>query len=175
MRERNIALIGFRATGKTTVGRILARELGLLFIDMDQHLSASAGREISCWVRLEGWASFRRAESELLRVLGTRTGLVVATGGGIILDPENRRALKEKFHTIWLNASPGTIQARMSADPHTGAMRPPLSDLPPDEEIEKTLSERNPLYSATALIEIDAEGKSPEEIARHILAHLHAE
>ncbi|MCE5335064.1 MAG: shikimate kinase [Desulfobacteraceae bacterium] len=169
MKERNIALIGFRATGKTTVGKILARNLGRIFMDMDQHLVASSGREISCWVKLAGWSSFRRAESELLAALSLREGLVVATGGGIVLDPANRTLLDESFYTVWLKASPETIQARMSSDPQTGSTRPPLSELSPETEIRKTLAERYPLYAASADMEIDTECKTAEDIAGEIL------
>jgi shikimate kinase len=168
MRERNIALIGFRATGKSTVGRILAEKLGRIFIDMDQHLIASAGREISCWVKLEGWDSFRKAESELLRTLISREGLVVATGGGIILDPQNRRILNEHFFTTWLKASVETIFCRTNSDPGSCAARPPLSELPLRDEIKKVLSERRPLYAAAANLEIDTEKKTAEEIAEQI-------
>lgn len=168
MESRNIALIGFRATGKSAVGKILARELGRVFIDMDRHLVASAGREIACWVRLEGWPSFRKAESELLAALGSRAGLVVATGGGVVLDPGNRKILAERFHTVWLKASPETVQARMAKDPESHSTRPPLSELPPEEEIRHILAEREPLYSASAELQIDTEGKTIAEIARQI-------
>ena len=168
MRERNIALIGFRATGKSTVGKILAEKLGRIFIDMDQYLIASAGREIACWVKLEGWDSFRKAESELLRTLISREGFVVATGGGIVLDPKNRRILNEHFFTAWLKASVETIFCRTNSDPGSCATRPPLSELPLRDEIEKVLSERQPLYAGTADLEIDTELKTAEEIADRI-------
>ncbi len=169
MRERNIALIGFRATGKSTVGKFLAEKLGRIFIDMDQHLIASAGREIACWVKLEGWDSFRHAESELLHTLVSREGLVVATGGGIVLDPENRRILDEHFFTVWLKASVETIYRRTNADPGSCDTRPPLSELPLREEIEKVLSERWPLYTGAADLEIDTELSTAEEIADRIV------
>lgn len=171
MKERTIALIGFRATGKSAVGRLLAEGLGRLFIDMDQYLTASAGREIACWVRLEGWASFRKAESELLSTLSSREGLVVATGGGIVLDPENRRLLKERYHTVWLVAGLETVHDRLLSDPQTCATRPPLSDLPLKEEISKLLSDREPLYKDAADFKVDTEGKSIAEIACCLIEH----
>jgi shikimate kinase len=168
MKERNIALIGFRATGKTAVGKILAQRSGLIFIDMDQHLTASAGREIACWVKLEGWNSFRQAESELLKTLGTRGGLVVATGGGVIIAPENRHVLKQNFFSVWLKASAETIHSRIISDPLSCSTRPPLSDLTLEDEISKLLSEREAFYSETADIEIDTEGKTMSEVASEI-------
>ncbi len=168
MRERNIALIGFRATGKSTVGKLLAQKLGRIFIDMDQHLVASAGREISCWVKLEGWDSFRKAESELLETLSSHKGIVVSTGGGVVLDPRNRRILHENFFTVWLKASPETIFKRTNSDPESCATRPPLSELPLREEIEKVLSERRSFYAGSANLEMDTELNTAEEIADRI-------
>ena len=168
MKERNIALIGFRATGKTAVGKILSRRLNRIFLDMDEHLAASAGREIACWVRLEGWNSFRQAESELLKTLGTRDGLVVATGGGVILSPENRGVLKNSFFSVWLKASSETIHSRIVADPQSCSTRPPLSELPLEDEIRKLLSEREPLYLQTADLHIDTEGKTASQVAGEI-------
>lgn len=169
---RNIALIGFRATGKSAVGKILAQKLGWMFIDMDRRLVASAGREIDCWVRLDGWESFRRAESELLETLGSRQGLVVATGGGVVLAPENRKTLKQSFFTVWLKSGAETIHSRILADPASVSNRPPLSELPMELEIRKLMSEREPLYEACADIRIDSEDRTPEEIAEEIAGEL---
>lgn len=172
MRERNIALIGFRATGKSSVGKILARKLNRVFIDMDLHLSASAGREIACWVRSDGWGAFRKAESELIRNLASQSGLVVSTGGGIVLDPENLLILEQHFFTVWLKASEQTIFSRINEDPQSCSTRPPLSDLPLKDEIKRTLLERTPLYSAAADLELDTEGETVESIARRIVDYL---
>ncbi len=168
MRHRNIALIGFRATGKSTVGEILAGDLGMEFVDMDKRLTSEAGRDIAAWVKQDGWHSFRKAESDLLGLIGLRKGLVVATGGGIVLDAQNRRVLREDFFTVWLKATPETIYARLSSDPGSPETRPPLSQLPMKEEISKVLCEREPLYAQVALIEIDTEGKQAILIAREI-------
>jgi shikimate kinase len=172
MKERNIALIGFRATGKTAVGKILAQRLNRIFVDMDEHLSASTGREIACWVRAEGWDSFRRAESELLKALGTRCGLVVATGGGVVLSTDNRRILKNSFISVWLKAGTETIHSRITSDPQSCSTRPPLSELPLGEEIRESLTEREPLYLESADLEIDTEGRSLSEVALEIVDHL---
>ena len=169
MKQCNIALIGFRATGKSIVGEILARKLSMWFIDMDRRLISEAGRDIATWVEQEGWDSFRRAESRLLETISFQEGLVVATGGGIILDPQNRTMLRKHFLTVWLKAAPQTIRARLSADPVTPQTRPSLSELPMPEEIVKVLSEREPLYSQAADIEIDTGAKEPIEIAEEIV------
>lgn len=170
MKRRSIALIGFRATGKSTVGEILARKLGRSFIDMDRRLVHDAGRDITAWVKERGWDSFRRAESGLLELIRLREALVVATGGGIVLDPQNREALRKDFSTVWLKATQQTICARLNSDPESPLTRPALSCLPLGEEIERMLSEREPLYSQVADIAIDTEGKPPAQIAEEIAA-----
>jgi shikimate kinase len=168
MRERNIALIGFRATGKSSVGEILAHTLRREFIDMDRRLITEAGRDIAEWVEQEGWGSFRKAESALLGIVRMQKELVVATGGGIILDPENRRALSEEFFTVWLRASPQTIHERLRLDPESPRTRPALLPLPVREEIERVLAERVPLYSHVAHLQIDTEGKQTFRLAEEI-------
>jgi shikimate kinase len=168
MKQCNIALIGFRATGKSTVGEILAGDLGMEFIDMDKRLTSDAGRDIAAWVKRDGWDSFRRAESDLLGLISSRSGLVVATGGGIVLNEQSRGVLRKKFFTVWLKATPETIYVRLSSDPGSAETRPPLSKLPMQEEIRKVLREREPLYARAALIQIDTEGKQATGIAREI-------
>ncbi len=175
MRERNIALIGFRATGKTSAGKILADRLGRLFIDMDKHLIATSGREISCWVRQEGWESFRKAESELLASLASQEGIVVSTGGGVVIDSANRDTLKKRFFTIWLKASAETIHCRITADPESCTTRPPLSGLSLKEEVRKILSDREPLYAESADFEVDTEGKGIDEIVEEVLERVNSE
>jgi shikimate kinase len=172
MRERNIALIGFRATGKSSVGKILARTLGRHFIDMDKLLISEAGRDIAAWVEQDGWDSFRKAESGLLESVRLKKGLVLATGGGIILDSKNRKVLRDEFISIWLKATPQTILDRMSTDPESPGMRPALSTLPIIEEIVRTLAERNRFYSQIADLEIETEDKSVTGIVEEIISFL---
>lgn len=172
MRQRNIALIGFRATGKSTAGQILARKLGMEFVDMDQRLTSETGRDIATWVQQDGWESFRRSESSLLVIISEQKGLVAATGGGIILDPQSRRLLREHFFTVWLKATPQTIYVRLSSDPRSPQTRPSLSELPMKQEIVKVLSERQPLYAQAAVIEIDTEEKDSIQIADEIITFL---
>lgn len=170
MRKRNIALIGFRATGKSTVGQILAADLEMEFVDMDKRLTLEAGRTIRTWVEEEGWESFRRAESNLLGIIRWMTGVVVATGGGIVLDPESRQLLREHFFTVRLKASPETIHTRLTADPESTAARPPLSKLSLMDEIVHVLSERDVLYTEASAMQIDTEGRQPRSVAQEIMA-----
>ena len=135
---------------------------------MDRRLASNAGRDIAEWVKQDGWDSFRRAESDLLDLISSRKGLVVATGGGIVLNEQSRGVLREKFFTVWLKATPETIYARLSTDPGSPATRPPLSNLPMREEIRNVLCEREAFYARAAQIEIDTEGKKATEIAGEI-------
>ncbi len=123
---RKIILTGFRATGKTTVGRLLAAELGLVFLDMDQELMLRHG-PISALVTARGWPFFRQKEKELLAELVDRTGIVIATGGGAIMHEELWTRLKETGFVVWLSAPVAEIQKRMRHDDATSSQRPALT------------------------------------------------
>ena len=97
---------------------------------------------------------------------------MVATGGGVILDPQSRTVLRENFFTVWLKAAPETIYARLSSDPGSSQTRPSLCELPIRDEIEKVLSEREPLYSQVADMQIDTEGRQTMRIADQIASIL---
>jgi len=164
--KKSIALVGFRGTGKSHVGRLLAQTLRWPFLDMDIELVRTRGEDIARWVQREGWASFRAAESRLLCGLAARPAMIVATGGGIVLDPSNREALKRSFHVIWLQASPETISRRLSADSDvTSALRPALTALPPEEEVRQLLSERHPFYEEVADCVVATDHLNPAEVA----------
>jgi shikimate kinase len=162
--KTRIALIGFRATGKSLLGRRLAQRLGWAFVDMDDELVASLGMSIDKWVKRHGWESFRREEGRLLSALALRNRLVVATGGGIVLDPANRDLLRAAFQILWLKASKETILSRILGDARSAAYRPPLTGLPLEKEIEKVLEERLPLYEALAHHSVEVDHPPPSEI-----------
>jgi shikimate kinase len=165
---RNIALIGFRGTGKSAVGRLLAQRLGGAFLDMDEKLVESMGMDIREWVELHGWESFRDAESKLLASLAGKERLVAATGGGVVLREENRAALKAMFEVVWLRASSEVILARLAKDPKTAGLRPSLTGLPMREEVERLLLERNAFYEEAADEFLDTDDLAPEEAAGRI-------
>jgi len=167
----NVYLIGYRGTGKTTVGRELAERLRAVAVDADQWLEAAAGCSIRELFAAGGEQLFRDHESEAVRVLTARDGLVVAWGGGVILRPENRVALRNGF-TVWLRATPATLWKRIAGDPSTGERRPNLTAAGGLEEIEQVLAARTPLYAAAADWEIDTERAAPAEIAAFIAARL---
>jgi shikimate kinase len=166
--KTRIALIGFRASGKSLVGKLLAQELNFSYVDMDERLVAASGRSIDQWVQDQGWESFRKAESELLKELVREQGLIVATGGGVVLSADNRKLLKDHFLVIWLKASPETTYARMCGDPNTETNRPAFTSLPLREEIRKILAERARLYQETAHITLATDAALPEKLVSKV-------
>ncbi len=169
-------LIGYRCTGKTTVGRELARRLGWDFADTDAVLVENFGMSIAEWVEARGWARFRAAEREVLArisrapgVAAPRPGIVVATGGGVILDPENLRRMRETGRTVWLRATPETIRQRMAGDAVTEAQRPPLTGGAADDEIDRVLAERTPRYAEAADLTVDTDNADPDGIVRRLV------
>ncbi len=170
MQKSNIALIGFRATGKSKIGEGLARVLEREFVDMDEHLTKSFGQSIQSWVRVHGWESFRDAEAKLLKDLAGRRELVVATGGGVIEREQNRAILKKHFYVIWLKASPETIHSRLLLDRQvTTANRPPLTELPLAEEIDHLLRVRLPLYEESSDVSLATDDISILDLTEQIL------
>ena len=159
--KSNIFLIGYRCTGKTTVGRRLAMLTGRRFVDTDDRFKEQFGT-IAGFVADHGWASFRDRESVILDTVSRGEDAVVATGGGIVLRPANVSLMKQRGLVVWLKASRETIWQRMTADPATRDSRPGLTGYPLQEEIDRTLTERWPLYEK-AMDTVD-------EICRHVTA-----
>ncbi len=155
--DMNIYLIGYRCTGKTTLGRALAERLSRPFVDMDDALTAAEGRSITEIVQAHGWDHFRELEKTLLQRLACRQDLVVGTGGGIILAEENRRILRDSGKVVWLRCRPETIERLMTADPRSREMRPSLTAGGLREEIATTLAAREPLYRETMDIALETD------------------
>jgi len=168
----NLVLIGYRATGKTTLARCLAQRLGWDWIDADVEIEHRAGKSIARIFAEEGEPAFRDLEAEVIADLCGRTRLVVAAGGGAPLREESRRAMRQAGQVVWLTATPETILARMSGDATTAERRPSLTNQPPLEEIVQLLSRRDPIYRQSAHLIVDTECKLPEQLADEILAGL---
>lgn len=166
--KRHLILIGYRGTGKTTVGRLLAERLGVPFVDADAYLEAKYGQSIKEIFETEQEAGFRDKESIVLRELSERPASVIATGGGVILRDDNRQLLKESGFVVWLRADVPTVAERIQADPTTAARRPNLT-VGGLAEIEQLLRVREPLYRGCADLEIDAAARSPESLTETIL------
>ena len=168
-RKSNIILIGYRCTGKTTVGSRLALLTGRHFVDTDDRFAERFGT-IADFVAAHGWEAFRDREAGILEAVCRNDDTVVATGGGIVLRPANVALMKARGLVVWLKASLGTISQRMAADPASRDSRPGLTDYPLPVEIEKTLAERAPLYEEAMDIRIDTDGMAVEEICRRVIA-----
>jgi shikimate kinase len=171
---QKIILTGFRATGKTTVGKLLAGELGLAFMDMDQELVQRHG-PINAMVAAKGWPFFRQKERELLAELVERTGIVIATGGGTIMHSELWGRLKQTGLVVWLSAPEAEIRHRMQNDGATSAQRPALTGQDVMQEVALLLKEREPLYRAGSHLQLDTSTASPRELVTQILEHLRSE
>ncbi len=168
----NIFLIGYRCTGKTTIGRLLADLLEYDFRDTDQVVQERAGMSIEAMVEKNGWPFFREQEAHVLEFIANQdfghAGQVISTGGGIVLDPENRKLIREKGWAVWLKAEPAGIIERLGQDLNSQSSRPALTQSPIYQETVALLSERNPLYQETAGFSIDTQALSPDQAARQI-------
>jgi shikimate kinase len=171
----NLVLIGYRATGKTSVGARLAEMLQRPFVDLDQVLVREAGRSVAELVAQGGWAEFRRLEKELVARYRDARGLVLATGGGVVLDPDNVAALRENGILIWLNADPAAIQARLAQDQPREANRPSLTGADTIWEAAAVAEKRAPLYQAAAQISIDTTHRSVAQVVKLVLQALKSE
>jgi shikimate kinase len=164
----NLILIGYRCTGKSSVGRKLSELLHAPFCDTDFLIELNAGKSIRQMVEEEGWPFFREREKDVVRQLAEVQGGVIATGGGVVLDGENRAVLKKAGVCVWLVADVETILGRMEADAATAGQRPPLSDKDVRREVTEGLAEREPLYRDLADVSVNTAGRRPEEIVRRI-------
>ncbi|MFP6737928.1 MAG: shikimate kinase [Planctomycetota bacterium] len=171
-----VYLIGYRASGKTTVGRALAATLCRDFVDTDHLVEAEAGREIAAIFEQSGEETFRHLESEILRRVCERSArgeeLVVATGGGAVLLAGNVRLMRGSGKVVWLRAPAAVLEERIGADPSTGRSRPPLAGVSAASEVEEVLSRRHPLYEAAAECIVDTGDLDQEEVCRAIVAAL---
>lgn len=164
----NIALIGYRGTGKSTVARHLALRVGREWIDADVEVEWRAGKSIAAIFADDGEAAFRDLEASVLADLLDRDELVLAAGGGAVLREPTRRRLKARARVVWLRAEPATILDRTAADSTTAARRPGLTTLGGEREVIALLAERTPLYSQCADFDIHTDHQSPAEIAAEI-------
>ncbi len=163
MNRRNIVLMGFMGTGKTTVGMRLAARLGLQFIDMDHVIEERAGKSISRIFAEDGEPRFRAMERTLARELSRREGLVIGCGGGVILDPDNVSDFARTGLVICLTATPEAIFQRTATENH----RPLLEEQNRFQRIVDLLAKRKSLYAAIPN-QVDTTSLPPDEVVRRI-------
>lgn len=166
----NIFLVGLMGAGKTTVGRALAKRLGMRFVDSDQEIEARTGATIPLIFEIEGEASFRRREAEVIRDLTQQQGVVLATGGGAVLNPESRNFLKTRGTVIYLRASVNSLLHRTVNDRN----RPLLQTADPRKKIEELARQREPLYNEIAHFTVDTGSPNVHSMVQAILTQLEA-
>jgi len=164
-------LIGYRGSGKTTIGRRLAEKLWQQFVDTDEMIVAKAGMPIADIFEQQGVDRFREIEAEVIRDACKLQEYVIALGGGALLREENRQAIKDAGHKIvYLKCEPKELFNRIKNDPATAASRPPLTPHGGSEvEIEKVLAEREPVYRAAKHAELDVTHLTPDEAVVYIV------
>jgi shikimate kinase len=157
-----------RCTGKSTVGRLLAQRLCLPFYDTDDEIEALTRTSIAEIFDTQGEPAFRQLETQVLSQLSRLPEAVIATGGGIVLLPDNRRVLKTTGTVIWLRADPKILWQRMQADPVTRKRRPPLQG-GGEQELVQLHEIRRPIYEELADLIFDSGISSPAAIVEDII------
>lgn len=163
---RNLALIGFMGTGKSSVGRLVAEQLHFTFLDTDELIVGSVGKSISDIFAQQGEAAFRELERKVVEELATRNQTVISTGGGIPVNPANLASLKSHALIICLWASAEKIWERVRHQSH----RPLLNDPEPQEKIRSLLAAREPFYRQADVL-LNTELRSAREVAQQVLHH----
>ncbi len=164
----NIFLVGLMGSGKTTIGRALAKRLNKRFVDADHEIEARTGASIPLIFEIEGEASFRQREADVIRDLTALEGIVLATGGGAVLNEGSRQFLRERGIVVYLRASVGSILQRTSHDRN----RPLLQTADPKARIEELSRQRAPLYEAVAHITVETGRPNVQSVVQNILAQL---
>ncbi|MCB1823826.1 MAG: shikimate kinase AroK [Candidatus Competibacteraceae bacterium] len=161
-------LIGPMGAGKTTIGRRLAQVLNREFVDSDQEIEQRAGASIPLIFELEGEAGFRAREKAVIAELTQRSNLVLATGGGAVLDPDNRNCLRERGFVIylWATVDEQLLRTRMDSN------RPLLQTADPRARLAQLFEQRDPLYRATADLVIQSDGQAVRKVMGRILGVL---
>ena len=162
----NLVLVGYRGTGKSTVGKLLAERLGMRYVSMDYEITNKVNMSIPEIVEKFGWDIFRDLESEVTKELTRQDGLVIDTGGGVIERQENVGYLRVNTIVFWLSASVAAIASRIQGDTSRPALTSGKTYL---EEVADVLANREPKYKATAHYEIGTNDTSPRQVADKII------
>jgi len=167
----NIVLIGYRGSGKSRVGRRLASRMGSKFIDTDDLIESKEGK-ISDMVKSRGWDYFRAIEKRMIEEISREDNLVIALGGGAVLDADNVVNLERNGLIVWLKADSEVLRKRMTEDHRTFVSRPTLTGKGTVEELEEVMAYRNPFYEKAAKIQFDTSSLDVEAVAEKIVTIL---
>jgi len=167
----NIILIGYRGSGKSAVGFRLASRMGRRFVDTDDLIESKEG-EISDIVKSRGWDYFRAIEKRIIEDISREDNLVIALGGGAVLDADNVVSLERNGLIIWLKANPEVLRKRMKEDHRTYVSRPTLTGKGTIEELEELMAYRDPFYEKAGKIQLDTSSLDVETIAGKIMTVL---
>lgn len=170
----NIVLIGYRGSGKTTVGKLLAEEEDAGYIDTDELIVHMAGRSIAEIFAAEGEAGFRTREAAALKLAMAKPNRVISVGGGAIESKDNRNRMRGYGTVVWLEAPPEVLWERIQADPASAGQRPNLTS-GGLEEVREVLARRAPLYAEAAHIVVRAGGRTPRQVMSDIQEWLAAQ
>ena len=162
--EANIFLVGLMGAGKTSVGKLLARRLGKTFYDCDHEVERATGVRIPVIFEIEGESGFRARETRMLCDLCASEGVVLATGGGAVLAPENRKVLAERGVVVYLRASPHELYQRTRHDRN----RPLLQTADPLAKLTELYAQRDPLYREVADVIVDTGNQSVSALAHRL-------
>ena len=165
----NIVLIGFRGTGKSTVGKLLAKRLERDFIDSDNYIESSTGKTIKSIFEEGGEEGFRKIEAGIIAELSKVDNKVISAGGGAVLKEENVRNLKDNGFLVLLEATPEIIHNRIAQDKKTTQQRPSLTDKKPLGEIKHLIAKREHTYKNAADYTINTSYVSCEDIVNEII------
>lgn len=165
----NVVLVGYRGTGKSAVARALGARLGWPVASTDALVEKRIGCTIADFVAEHGWPAFRAVERDAVVVVAQRRHVVIDTGGGAVLDPIAREALRASGLVVWLRATPATIAERIRGDVRRPPLRPGQST---ESEIVAVLAEREPVYEAVAHVQVHTDEGSVADIAARIDALL---
>ncbi len=168
---KNIFLIGYRCSGKTTVGKALALRLNFNFVDTDAMLVQKYGLIIAKIIAEKGWQKFRKMEEAVIKKVCNQKHQVVAFGGGAVLSHQNITAIQNNGKSVWLQVTPEIVRQRMLQDKSTPDMRPALTSLNLMDEITQTLKQREPLYRRAMDFAVSNEHLSISQICDIIIKH----
>ena len=165
----NIVLIGFRGTGKSTVGKLLAQRLERDFVDSDKCIESAAGKTIKSIFEDVGEKGFRKIEADIITELSKMDNTVISAGGGVVLKEENVKILKSNGFLILLEATPEIIHNRITQDEKTTQQRPSLTEKKPLDEIKHLITKREHAYKNAADYTINTSYVSCEDIVKEII------